>query len=118
MKFKIIKSEEEYETALRRLEKIFHAPAKSKEGEEAELLMLLIEKYEEKYVPMDKKLDPIDAIKFRMDQLGIDKKELTNVLGHQSRVSEILNKKRQLSLQMIKALHRELKIPYELLMSA
>ena len=118
MKFKIIKSEEEYETDLRRLEKIFHAPAKSKEGEEAEVLMLLIEKYEEKYVPMEKKLDPIEAIKFQMDQLGMDKKELTNVLGHQSRVSEIMNKKRQLSLKMIKALHRELKIPYELLMSA
>ena len=112
----IIKTEEEYNKALERMNEIFHAPQNSPEGDEAELLMLLIEKYEEDYYPIESP-DPVEAIKFRMEQLGLDQKDLAEVIGYKSRVSEILNRKRKLSLNMIRSLHRKLNIPYESLMA-
>lgn len=116
MKFGILKTKEEYETALERLNEIFDSPANSKEGDEAELLVLLIENYENKHYPIDAP-DPIEAIKFRMEQMGMKKKDLAEVLGYKSRVTEILNRKRKLSLNMIRNLHEKLKIPYESLMA-
>jgi HTH-type transcriptional regulator/antitoxin HigA len=109
---KLIKTEEDYHLALKRLEVIFDAPADSPEGDEAELLGILIEKYEDEYFPIEAP-DPIEAIKFRMEQLNMDNQDLAKILGYKSRVSEIFSRKRNLSLKMIKNLHLKMKIPYE-----
>jgi HTH-type transcriptional regulator / antitoxin HigA len=113
---KVIKTEEEYNQALKRLEKIFDAPIDTLEGDEAELLIILIEKYEDEHYPIEAP-DPIEAIKFRMEQLNMTNNDLAKVIGYKSRVSEIFSRKRKLTLKMIKNLHDKLKIPYESLMS-
>jgi HTH-type transcriptional regulator/antitoxin HigA len=113
---KIIKTDIEYQSALKRLDEIFDASAESKEGDEAELLMLLIENYEESNYSIDAP-DPIEAIKFRMEQSGMKKKDLAEILGYKSRVTEILTKKRKLTLKMIRNLHEKMRIPYESLMT-
>lgn len=115
MEIKVIKTEEEYNRALQRLEIIFDAPADSEEGDEADLLGILIEKYEDEYYPIEAP-DPIEAIKFRMEQMDMDNNDLAKIIGYKSRVSEIFSRKRKLSLKMIKNLHEKLKIPYESLM--
>lgn len=115
MKFSILKTDEDYKNALGRLEEVFDAPADSKEGDEAELLVLLIENYENVHYPIEAP-DPIEAIKFRMEQMGKTNKDLAEIIGYKSRVSEILNRKRKLSLNMIRNLHEKWKIPYESLM--
>ena len=112
MNIKAIKTEEDYQLALNRLNEIFHAPADSKEGDEADVLSILIEKYEDKNYPIDAP-DPIEAILFRMEQLDMTKKDLEKVLGYRSRVSEIFNRKRKLNLKMIRNLHDKLNIPFE-----
>lgn len=116
MNIKILKTEEEYNQALRRLEVIFDAPVDSVEGDEADLLGILIEKYEDEHYPIESP-DPIEAIKFRMEQMNMDNNDLAKIIGHKSRVSEIFNRKRKLSLKMIRNLHEKLKIPYESLMT-
>jgi len=93
---KVIKTEKEYQAALSRLEEIFDSKKGSKNADELELLSLLIEKYEDEISPIDLP-DPIEAIKFRMDQLGYKQKDLAKAIGLKSRVSEILNKKRKLN---------------------
>ncbi len=114
MKFKLIRTEEDYNLSLNRLENIFDAEPETKEGDELEVLALLIEDYENKHYPIGPP-DPIEAIKFRMDQMGMKQKDLGEILGHKSRASEILNKKRKLTLEMIRKLSRELKISTEIL---
>ena len=116
MNIKVIKTEEEYNQALKRLEIIFDAPADSPEGDEADLLGILIEKYEDEHYPIEAP-DPIDAIKFRMEQMNMDNKDLAKIIGYKSRVSEIFNRKRKLTLKMIRNLHEKLKIPYESLIT-
>lgn len=74
MEIRVIKTEEDYTKALKRLEEIFHAPVDSAEGDEAELLSILIEKYEDEFYPIEAP-DPIEAIKFRMEQMGMTKKD-------------------------------------------
>lgn len=100
--------------ALQRLEEIFDAKPNSKEGDELEILSILIEKYESKNFPIDMP-DPIEAIKFRMDQLGMKQKDLAEAVGFNSRVSEILNKKRKLTIEMVRNLSEKLRIPTEVL---
>lgn len=114
MEYKVIKTENEYNLAFERLEVIFDARINTPEGDELELLSLLIENYETLHYPIELP-DPIEAIKFRMDQLGYKPKDLAKVLGFRSRVTEILNKKRKLSLDMIRRLNRDLNIPTEVL---
>jgi len=116
MKIKVLKTEEDYKQALSRLEMIFDAPADSMEGDEAELLTILIEKFEEDHYPIEAP-DPIEAIKFRMEQTGMDNSDLAKIIGAKSRVSEIFSRKRKLSLRMIKNLHEKLNIPYESLIA-
>lgn len=116
MNIKAIKTEEDYNSALNRLEQIFHALVNSPEGDEAEILTILIEKYEEEHYPIDAP-DPIEAIKFRMEQMNMNKTELAQILGYKSRVSEIFSRKRKLTLSMIRNLHEKLKIPYESLLA-
>ena len=114
MEIKIIKSEKEYQKALRRLEVIFHAKKGSKEGDELELLALLIDTFEKSTYPIEFP-DPIEAIKFRMEQLGYKQKDLALAIGLKSRVSEILGRKRKLTLEMIRKIHVELGIPTSVL---
>ena len=111
---KVIKTDKEYQNALTRLEMIFDAKKGTKEGDELELLALLIDKYEQEKYPIDLP-DPIEAIKFRMEQLGYKQKDLAVAIGLKSRVSEILNKKRKLTIQMIRNLSNLLSIPTEVL---
>jgi HTH-type transcriptional regulator / antitoxin HigA len=112
MKIKVIKTEKDYEEALKRFGVVFDAAVDSPEGDEAELLSILIGKYEDEHYPIDPP-DPIEAIKFRMEQMDMSKQDLAKVIGYKSRVSEIFNRKRKLSLQMIRRLHDRMKIPYE-----
>lgn len=114
MTLKVIKSEKDYQKALKRLEVIFNAKKGSRDGDELELLSLLIDNYEKEKYPIDLP-DPIEAIKFRMEQLGYKQKDLAEAMGLKSRVSEILNRKRKLTLDMIRKLHEVLGIPTEVL---
>ena len=114
MEYRVIKNDKAYQKALTRLEKIFDAKKGTKEGDELELLSLLIDHYEQEKYPIDLP-DPIDAIKFRMDQLGYKQKDLAHLIGLKSRVSEILNKKRKLTLDMIRKLSDSLSIPTDVL---
>jgi HTH-type transcriptional regulator/antitoxin HigA len=114
MTIKPIKTKKDYEQALERLETIFDAKKDSSEGDELQILSILLEKYEDEHFPVGLP-DPIEAIKFRMEQLGYNQAELAEIIGLKSRASEILNKKRKLSLEMIRQLHGKLKIPTEVL---
>jgi len=116
MNIRVIKTEEDYNQALKRLEIIFDAPVDSMEGDEAELLSILIEKYEDEHYPIEAP-DPIEAIKFRMEQMDMNNQDLAEVIGYKSRVSEIFNRKRKLTLKMIRNLHKKLNIPYESLIA-
>lgn len=117
MEIKLIKTERDYKKALKRLEIIFDSRPGTKEGDELDILVLLIEKYENKHYPIEAP-DPIEAIKFRMEQMGYKQKDLEGIIGHKGHVSEILNRKRKLSLEMIRSLHEKLKIPLESLIIA
>jgi len=114
MEIKAIKTEQDYNQALERLEKIFHAKIDTPEGDEAEVISILIEKYEDEHYPIGMP-DPIEAIKFRMEQMNMKQKDLADIVGFTSRVSEILNKKRKLTLGMIRKLSAKLHIPTEVL---
>lgn len=114
MKIKPIKNKKDYQEALERLEKIFDAKPGTEKGDELEILTLLIDRYENDNFPIELP-DPIEAVKFRMEQLGMKQKDLAETIGFKSRVSEILNKKRKLTLEMIRRLHEELNIPTNIL---
>ncbi len=114
MNIQPIHNEEDYQKALSRIEDIFDAKPDSEKGDELEILGVLVDEYEENHFPIEEP-NPIDAIKFRMDQLGMAQKDLAKVLGSKSRASELLSRKRPLSLQQIKILHKEMGIPAEAL---
>ncbi len=114
MNIQPIKTELDYEKSLERLEIIFDAKKGTSEGDELEILSILIEKYEKEKYPIEMP-DPIEAIKFRMEQLGMKQKDLAEVVGFKSRVSEILNRKRKLTIEMIRNLSQKLNIPSEVL---
>jgi HTH-type transcriptional regulator / antitoxin HigA len=114
MEHKVIKTEEEYKQALKRLEVIFDAEPGTADGEELDLLSLLIDNYERIHYPIDLP-DPIEAIKFRMEQMNYKPKDLADVIGFRSRVTEILGKKRKLSLDMIRKINKRMHISTEVL---
>jgi HTH-type transcriptional regulator/antitoxin HigA len=114
MQYKIIKTEAEYRKALNRVEQIFDASKKTAQGDELELLSMLIDKYESEKYPIEMP-DPIDAIVFRMEQMGYTQTDLADIIGLKSRASEILNKKRKLTLEMIRSLQEKLNIPASVL---
>ncbi len=114
MEIKLIKTENDYNQALERLEVLFDAKKGTPEGDELELLSILIEQYENAHFPIDLP-DPIEAIKFRMEQMGYNQNDLAKIIGLKSRASEILSKKRKLSLEMIRQLHTSLHIPTDVL---
>ncbi|MFV8353944.1 helix-turn-helix domain-containing protein [Flavobacterium sp. XS2P14] len=117
MEIKPIKTENDYNQALARLEVIFDAKKGSSEGDELEVLGILIDQYENEHFPVGMP-DPIEAIKFRMEQMGYNQNDLANIVGLKSRASEILNRKRKLSLEMIRQLHEQLNIPTDVLIQA
>lgn len=116
MDIRPIKTEGDYTTAISRIEELWGSNKNSPQGDELDLLITLVEAYEMKHYPIAPP-DPIDAIKFRMEQMGMTKADMVQYLGSQSRVSEVLNRKRGLSLRMIKALYKGLKIPAEILLA-
>jgi len=116
MNLKPIKNEKDYRNALERLEIIFDAPIDTKEGDEAEILSLMIENYENEHYPIESP-DPIEAIKIRMEELNLRQKDLVGVIGGKSRVSEILNRKMKLTVEMIRELERILQISASVLVN-
>ena len=107
-----IKTTRDHDRVLRRIEQLMDAKPGTKNGDELDVLTTLVEAYEAKHHAICPP-DPVEAIKFRMDQLGMTRKDLETMLDKQKQVSEILTKKRSLSLKMIRRLHRELHIPLE-----
>ncbi len=116
MNVKPLKSDKDYRNALERLEVIFDAPIDTQEGDEAEILSLLIENYENENYPIEAP-DPIEAIKIRMEELNLKQKDLVGIIGGKSRVSEILNRKKRLTVDMIRELERILQISASVLVN-
>jgi|SRR5690606_35326067 len=116
MELKPIRTEEDYKNALERLEVIFDAPINTKEGDEAEILSLLIENFENEHYPIEAP-DPIQAIKIRMEELNLQQKDLIGIIGGKSRVSEVLNRKKRLTVDMIRELEKTLHISASVLVS-
>jgi HTH-type transcriptional regulator/antitoxin HigA len=114
MQIKPIKEEGDYERALRRVEQLWAAPKGSTESDELDVLATLIEAYEQERYPIDLP-DPIDAIKFRLEQQGQDLRSLIGVIGQRTRVYEVMRGDRPLSLNMIRSLHDKFGIPAEVL---
>lgn len=106
---KPIKTEADYESALKRLEVIFDAPADSTDGDEAELLSLLVDSYENEHYTIDAP-DPIEAIKIRLEEMDLKQQDLVGIIGGKSRVSEVLNRKRKLTVEMIRNLTEALQL--------
>jgi HTH-type transcriptional regulator/antitoxin HigA len=116
MNLKPVKNEHDYKSALKRVDVLWEALPKTDEGDELEILSVLIENYEKDKYRMSPP-SPIEAIKFRMEQLGLKKTDLAAYLGGRNRSTEILGRKRNLSVRMMRSLHKNLKIPAESLLS-
>lgn len=114
MTIRPIRNERDHERALKRIQALMSAKVGTDDGDELDVLATLVDAYEANNFPVDSP-DPIEAIRFRMEQLGLDRKDLEALIGSRARVSEVLNEKRGLSLKMIRALHKELDIPLEAL---
>jgi len=114
MEIKPIKNEVDYEAALQEIERLFNAVPDTPEGDKLEVLTTLVEAYEDKHysIPMP---DPIDAILYHVESRGLSRRDLEPYIGSRARVSEVLNRKRPLTMEMIRNLHRELGIPAEIL---
>ncbi len=116
MNIKLIKTESDYQAALKRLETIFDAEIGTQESDEADILGLIIDDYEKKYYPIEAP-DPIEAIKIRMEEMQLKQVDLVNEIGGKSRVSEILNRKRKLTVEMIRKLTDRLSLSPSILIN-
>jgi HTH-type transcriptional regulator/antitoxin HigA len=116
MTLKLIKTDVEYQEALNRLEEIFDAKIGTPESDEADILGLLIDEYEKKHYPIDAP-DPIEAIKIRMEEMDLKQKDLVGVIGGKSRVSEILNRKKKLTVDMVRSLAFRLNLSAQILIN-
>ena len=116
MTIKPIRNDADLKRAFRRLEKVFQAEEGTAQADERDVLVTLVEAYENKHYDFGS-ADPVEAIKFRMEQGGLTPRALEPFIGPSGRVSEVLNRKRPLSLRMVKRLHDGLKIPYESLLT-
>jgi HTH-type transcriptional regulator/antitoxin HigA len=114
MEIRPIKTEADYTAALRRIEAVWGAAPGTREGDELEVLVTLAEAYERRHYPIGLP-DPVEAIKFRLEQEGKDYRSLIGVIGQRTRVYEVMRRARPLSLNMIRKLHRQLEIPAEIL---
>ena len=110
MNIRPIRNSSDHESALKRIEALMSAENGTAEGDELDVLATLVDAYEREHFSIDSP-DPVDAIKFRMEQMGLNRKDLEPFLGSRARVSEVLNKRRRLSLAMIRSLHENLEIP-------
>jgi HTH-type transcriptional regulator/antitoxin HigA len=109
-----LKTNKDYENALKRMEILFDAPAGTTESDEADILALVIDDYEKKHFPIEAP-DPIEAIKIRMEEMQLKQSDLVNEIGGKSRVSEILNRKRKLTVDMIRNLTSRLNLSANIL---
>ncbi len=116
MDIKAIKTKDDYKISLARMEEIFDAPGGSKPSDEADILALLIEDYEKRLYPIDSP-DPIEAIKIRMEELNLRQIDLVDVFGGKNRASEVLSRKRRLTLEMIRNLAARLNLPAGILIN-
>ncbi len=114
MKIRPIRSLNDHESALKRIDALMSAGNDTQEGDELDVLATLVDTYEKEHFVIDAP-DPVEAIKFRMEQMGLERKDLEPFLGSRARVSEVLNRRRSLSLAMIRALHENLEIPLDAL---
>ena len=114
MEIKPIRTERDYERALREVERLMDAKPGTAEDDRLDVLATLVDAYETKHFPMDPP-DPIEAIRFRLEQQGLDPSALVGVIGGRSRVYEVMNRKRSLTLAMIRRLHERFGIPAEVL---
>jgi HTH-type transcriptional regulator/antitoxin HigA len=110
MKLRILKTRKDYRQALERFEQVFQAKPESAEGVEADVLALLIKEYEDRHFAIEVP-DPLEAIRYRMEQQGLTNRDLAEILGFKSRVTDIFNKHRKLNLSMVRRLHKQLNIP-------
>jgi HTH-type transcriptional regulator/antitoxin HigA len=111
---KPIRSKADYEAAMAEIERLWGARSGTPEGDRLDILATLVDAYENEHYPMDPP-DPIEAIKFRMEQRGLTRKDLAGILGSRTRVAEVLNRRRDLSINMIRRLHEKLGISVEVL---
>jgi HTH-type transcriptional regulator/antitoxin HigA len=111
---KVIETKKEYEIALKKFQTLFHAKAGSEEEKEAKVLALLIEDYDNKHIHIPEP-DPIEAIKFMMEQSQMNLTDLAELLGNKGNISKVLNRKRKLSLEMIRNISKYLHIPADIL---
>lgn len=111
---KPVRNEADYQAALAEIESLWGAHVGTPEGDRLDILATLVDAYESEHYPMDPP-DPIDAIKFRMEQQGLSRKDLEGILGSRTRVAEVLNRRRGLSINMIRRLHEKLGISVEVL---
>ena len=116
MNIKPIKTNKDYKAALSRIDEIFDAKPNTNKGDELDILVTLTEAYEHKLYAIAPP-DPIEAIKFRMEQLGLKQSDIAKVIGGKNRASEILNKKRSLTAEMMRQLHKKFNIPAESLLA-
>ncbi len=116
MTIKPIKTERDYRKTLKEIEGLWDAKLNTPKGDRLDVLVTLVEAYEQRHYKMEPP-DPVEAIKFRMEQLGLKPSDLAQILGGRSRVSEILNKKRKLTVEMMRSLRKHLDIPAESLLA-
>ncbi len=114
MEIKPIKTKKDYQTALKEIDRLFRAVPGTHEGDRLEVLTTLVEAYEEKHqkIPLP---NPIDAIRYYMESRGLTRRDMERLIGSRARVSEVLNRKRALTMEMIRRLHKNLGIPAEVL---
>ena len=116
MNIKPIRNDDDWKAVFRRLESIYQAEEQTPEADERDVLVTLVEAYERKYYDLGT-ADPVEAIKFRMEQQGLTARDFEPFIGPSGRISEVLNRKRRLSLRMVKSLHHGLNIPSESLLA-
>jgi HTH-type transcriptional regulator/antitoxin HigA len=114
MEIKPIRTKSDYERTLREIEHLWGAKHATPDGDRLDVLATLVEAYEQKHFPIDPP-DPIEAIRFRLEQQGLDPRALVGIIGGRSRVYEVMERKRALSLEMIRRLHQQFGIPAEVL---
>lgn len=117
MTIRPIRNSSDHERALKRIRSLMSAKPGTDDGDELDVLATLVDAYEAKQFPVEL-ADPIEAIRFRMEQTGLERKDLEPFIGSRARVSEVLNRRRGLSLKMIRALHEQLDIPLEALIGS
>jgi HTH-type transcriptional regulator / antitoxin HigA len=116
MTIKPIKTKKDYKAALEKIEELFEAKPNTPDGDLLEVLVTLVEAYEQKHFNIAPP-DPVEAIKFRIEQLGLKQSDLSDAMGGKNRVSEILNRKRELTADMMRKLHKQFNIPAESLLA-